>query len=372
MKILHVYKTFINDTQGGVEQVIAQLCATSKNPAFDHTVLSLTRGASDRIEGHLGIKNIRYHEQLSIASNSMSWQLWRDFPKLVKDYDVIHYHFPWPFADLLHWHWQWQTRKPSVVTYHSDVIRQKLLLRLYSPLMHKFLQSAHAIVATSPGYLATSPVLQRYRDKTTMIPLGIERLNYPALDEGRVAYWRERLGERFFLFVGMLRYYKGLPVLLEALRGTDYPLVLIGHGHGEQALHAQARQYQLKNVHFLKHISEEDKIALLHLCLAFVFPSIMRSEAFGVSLLEAAMLGKPMISTELGTGTSYVNEHDVTGLVIPPNDVAALRNAMTHLWNHPDHVKAMGEAAALRYQQLFTAQTMIEAYENLYQQVTKE
>ena len=367
MKILHVYKTFLNDTSGGIEQAIAQLCANSADSEFEHTVLSLTPQPSDVIQGFLGIKNVRYHQQLTIASNSMSWQLLRDFPKLVKNFDLIHYHFPWPFADLMHWHSK--IRKPSLVTYHSDVIRQKLWLRLYTPLMRHFLQSVQTIVATSPQYLASSPILQVYRNKTEVVPLGVDRCTYPALSAERVAYWQQRFSGRFFLFVGQMRYYKGLSVLLEALRGTDYPLLLIGHGPCEQALRDQVRQWNLKNVHFLNNVSEEDKIALLHLCLAFVFPSNFRSEAFGVSLLEAAMMGKPMISTELGTGTSYVNEHQTTGLVVPPNDANALRSAIAHLWEHPETVERMGQAAKVRHAALFTGQKMVEGYAALYRQL---
>lgn len=373
MKILHVYKTFINDTMGGTEQVLAQFVATPHLTEFDYTVLSLTRQSGRHapryIEGFRGIKNLRYPEQLSIASNSMSWQMLRDFPRVVQDFDLIHYHFPWPFADLLHL--SWRIRKPSIVTYHSDVIRQKLLLRCYAPLMHRFLGSMQAIVATSPQYLASSPVLQIYRDKTVVIPLGIDRHTYPQPSAERIAYWKQRFGERFFLFVGMMRYYKGLPILLEALQGTGYPLLLVGQGPCEQALQKQAQQLNLPHVHFLGNVSEEDKMALLHLCLALVFPSVQRSEAFGVSLLEASMLKKPMISTELSTGTSYVNLHDTTGLVVPPNDVAALRAALTQMWRDPDQAESMGQAAALRHQALFTGQQMIQSYEDLYRQVLK-
>lgn len=364
MKILHVYKTFLNDTSGGIEQAIAQLCANSYDSEFEHTVVSLTPHPSDEIQGFLGIKNMRYQEQLSIASNSMSWKMLRDFPKLVKNFDLIHYHFPWPFADLMHWHWN--IRKPTVLTYHSDVVRQKVWLRLYTPLMHRFLQSVQTIVATSPQYLASSPVLQTYREKTEVIPLGVDRHTYPRLSAERVAYWQQRYGNRFFLFVGKMRYYKGLPILLEALQGTSYPLLLVGQGPCEQALREQVRQENLTNVHFLNNISEEDKIALLHLCLAFVFPSTERSEAFGVSLLEAAMMGKPMISTSLGTGTSYVNEHQSTGIVVPPNDAQAFRAAMTDLWEHPETAACMGQAAEERHAALFTGQKMIEKYAELY------
>lgn len=352
---------------GGTEQVIAQLGSKVHASETEHTVLSLSNEASGLITGAGGIPNLRYREDLMIASNSMSWRLLRDFKHIVKEYDVIHYHFPWPFADMLHTFGK--VSKPSVLTYHSDVVRQKLWLKLYEPLMHYFLKSVDAIVATSPQYLATSPVLANYRDKTQVIPIGIDRTHYPERSSERLTYWRDRFGKGFFLFVGMMRYYKGLSVLLDAVAGTDFPLLIVGLGPMEEELKQQAHRLKLNNVHFVGHVSEADKIALLELSLGFVFPSTMRSEAFGVSLLEAAMLGKPLISTEIGTGSSYVNVHETTGLVVPPNDVNALRGALTYLWSHPEEAKRMGEQAALRHQSLFTGQHMVAGYEAVYRRV---
>ena len=367
MKILHVFKTFINDSMGGTEQVIAQLVSNKNASDAEHTVLSLSNDAPGLITGVGGIRNLRYSEDLTIASNSMSWRLLRDFKHIVKEYDVIHYHFPWPFADMLHLFGQ--VSKPSVLTYHSDVVRQKLWLKLYEPLMHYFLKSVDAIVATSPQYLATSPVLNKYRDKTEVVPIGIDRSHYPKSSNERLTYWRERFGQGYFLFVGMMRYYKGLSVLLDAITGTDCRVLIIGLGPMEEELKQQARRLKLNNVHFVGHVSETDKIALLELSLGFVFPSTMRSEAFGVSLLEAAMLGKPLVSTEIGTGSSYVNLHETTGLVVPPNDANALREALQYLWSHPKEAKRMGEQAALRHQALFTGQHMVAGYDVVYRRV---
>jgi glycosyltransferase involved in cell wall biosynthesis len=129
----------------------------------------------------------------------------------------MHYHFPWPFMDLAHF--MARIDKPSVVTYHSDIVRQKNLLRLYQPLKHRFLRSVDTIVATSPNYLASSPVLDRYRDKTRTITYGLDKTIYPKPDAAR---WTNGgpSGERFFLFVGVLRYYKGLHILLDAMANT--------------------------------------------------------------------------------------------------------------------------------------------------------
>ncbi|MDE2429657.1 MAG: glycosyltransferase, partial [Burkholderiales bacterium] len=116
-------------------------------------------------------------------------------------------------------------------------------------------------------------------------------------------------------------------------------------------------------------LPETDKVALLTLCYALAFPSHLRSEAFGISLLEGAMFAKPMISSEIGTGTTYINIGGQTGLVVPPSDPAAFRQAMEYLWNHPSEAHCMGQKAQERYQELFTADNMAANYARLYRQI---
>lgn len=211
--------------------------------------------------------------------------MFKQFRELAAEADVVNYHFPWPFMDLVHF--LTGMNKPSVVTYHSDIIRQRVLLKLYRPLMSRFLHSVDRIVAASPNYFSTSDVLRQYREKTRVITYGLDKDGYPKPAAQRLEHWREKLGPRFFLFVGVMRYYKGLHILLDALQGTDYPVVIVGAGPLQAELYAQAAALGLRNVHFLGRVDDEDKVALLQLSYAMVFPSHLRSEAFGISLLEA-------------------------------------------------------------------------------------
>ena len=141
---------------------------------------------------------------------------------------MVHYNFPNPFGDLLHF--ASRPSKPTVVTYHSDIVRQKSLRLFYTPLMHKFLNDVDAIVATSENYLNSSKILQIYEEKTKVIPLGIDKSDYPNPTEQRLQKWRSRLAFPFFFFVGQLRYYKGLKYLLEAIKNTDLQVVIAGDG----------------------------------------------------------------------------------------------------------------------------------------------
>ena len=370
MRILHFYKTYYPDSVGGTEKVINQLARAVVKLGIHTDVLSLSSG---RVEPTIEIDGHRVHRvprTFQIASTGFSLSAFSRFVQLTKEVDLIHYHYPWPFMDLVHF--AARVKIPTVVTYHSDIIRQKTLLKFYNPLKNRFLSSVDRIVATSPNYLETSPVLARYRDKTVVIPIGLDKATYPVVTPQLLAKWRERIGKRFFLFVGMLRYYKGLHILLDALKDTDYPVVIVGSGPIETELKAHAARMGLQNVYFTGMLPDEDKVALLELCYAVVFPSHLRSEAFGISLLEGAMYGKPMISSEIGTGTSFINIDQETGLVVKSSDPIALRDAMRFLWENPLVAEQMGLEAGRRYLELFTANQMAASYAELYKSLLEE
>ena len=367
MRVLHFYKTYYPDSVGGVEQVIRQMCVGTTRLGVRNEVLSLTRERNappTEFEGHM-VRRVPL--DFEISSTGFSMEAVRQLASLAQDADLIHYHFPWPFMDLAHF--LARIDKPSVVTYHSDIVRQKYLLKLYQPLCNRFLASVDAVVATSPNYMASSPVLDRFRDKTRVITYGLDKTTYPEPDPALLDKWRAQVGERFFLFVGVLRYYKGLHILLDAVANTDYPVVIVGAGPIERELKEHARRLGLTHVQFVGAVNDADKVALLKLSYALAFPSHLRSEAFGISLLEGAMYGKPMISSEIGTGTTYINIHGETGLVVPPSDPQAFGEAMRQLWDHPEQAAAMGQRAEARYWELFTAETMAANYRSLYDEV---
>ncbi|MEI5999455.1 glycosyltransferase [Paraburkholderia bengalensis] len=371
MRVLHFYRTYLPDTIGGAEQSIYHLCRAGADIGVENRVFSLTRNRDAQrivqLEGHVVE---RVFNRMTFASVELSWRALQTFDRLAAQADVVHYHFPWPMADIAHL--ARRVDRPSVVTYHADIQRQKVLLALYRPLMRRFLASVDRIVATSPNYVATSEVLREYPGKVEVVPLGLGRAYYPAPDDALMQAWRERIGTPFFLFVGVFRYYKGLPVLIEAMKRTGYPVVFVGDGPLGAEIRSLAVMGGVTNAHFTGVISEADKIALIALSRAMVFPSPNRAEAFGMSLLESAMLGKPMISCEIGTGTSYVNLHEETGMVVPPNDPDALANAMRRLWQDDRAVEQMGRRAALRFEDRFSAHRTAQNYRRIYEAVMAE
>ena len=367
MRVLHAYRTYFPDTQGGVEETIRQICLNTQPCGVQSRVLALSPDAQpatlEREEAE--VHRVRRHAE--VASCTMSLAAPAAMRRMVRMADVVHYHFPWPFADMLHF--GVGVKRPAVLTYHSDIVRQRLLEPVYRPLMNRFLGAVERIVCTSPHYLASSPVLARLKSKVDVIPIGLTPSSYPDVDEDCLAATRAQFGSGFFLYVGVLRYYKSVHVLLDAMRGAPFRAVIAGEGPEGPALRRQAMRLGLDNVTFAGRVSDETKIALLRLCRALVFPSAMRSEAFGVTLLEAAMQGRPMISTEQGTGTSYVNLHGKTGLVVTPESPPALREAMDRLHADPATARAMGARARRRFDQKFTGELMGERYARVYREL---
>lgn len=290
----------------------------------------------------------------------LSFSFLRKFRQMAKWADVIEIHVPFPLADLACLLSGY--RGAVVIAWHSDVVRQKTLLRFYKPLLMRFLRRADAIIAATPGHITGSPFLSQFRDKCQVIPYGIDVAAYRAVKRLPVLRQRQQQPEAVrMLFVGRFVYYKGIEVLLQAFRMvTGCELFLVGHGtpEMESKLHALANQCP-GAVHFLGNLPEETLRAAFADCDVFVLPSVANSEAFGIVQLEAMVYGKPVINTALSTGAPYVSLDGETGLTVPPGDAAALAKAMQKLVDDPALRKQYGAAAARRVETNFVEQDMV-------------
>jgi rhamnosyl/mannosyltransferase len=355
------------DSVGGIEKVIDEISTSSIKKGHIPIVLALSNQKKYNKIFYNGYEIYHSNRLFKFASTGFSYSVFNKFKELSSKVDIIHYHFPWPLMDLVHL--TSGIKKPTLLTYHSDIIRQKNILFFYKPLLFKFLNSVDHIVATSPNYLSSSKILKKFSDKVSVIPIGIDYSLYPIPTINTIEKWSKKFEMPFFLFVGVLRYYKGLHVLLDAIHNTNLNVVIVGSGPTERELLLKAKKLNLNNVHFLGELDEKDKVALFKLCYGVIFPSHIRSEAFGISLLEGAMFGKPMISCEIQTGTSFINLNQETGFVVKPNCKDSLRNAMEFLISNPKVAIRMGENARSHYEREFTSSIMMNKYDELYKKI---
>jgi rhamnosyl/mannosyltransferase len=236
-------------------------------------------------------------------------------------------------------------------------------------MLRRTLARARRIAVSSPQYIASSPWLRPHADRCAVVPLSSDLARFAAPDTAAVAALRQRYGGPLLLFVGRLRYYKGLHFLLAALPLLRRParLLLVGIGPEEQRLRALVQALGLgEQVHFLGEVSDAELPAVYHAADVFVLPSHLRAEAFGIVQLEAQAAGLPVVCTELGTGTSYVTRHGITGLVVPPADPPALARALDVLLANPALARQMGTQGQARAYAEFSHERMLQRYLEVY------
>jgi rhamnosyl/mannosyltransferase len=367
MRILHIYKDYYPPIVGGMEMCLALLCREMQTRA-EVEALVCSRSARSRVRTVDGVRVTEVGELCRILSAPMA----PAFPLFLKRarHDILHFHLPNPTAVI-----SYLMARPAglvVVQYQSDIVRQAFALRLYAPFLRMFLELAHVIIVSSPDYLATSEHLRPFREKCRVIPLGID-LDELELREGEetgVRALRGKYGERFLLFVGVLRYYKGIDYLIDAMQRVEYPLVVVGDGPERRRLERIAEMSGLgSRIHFTGEIGQRELVQHLHACELFVFPASHRSEAYGLSLSQALACGKPAISTRLGTGTSFVNLDGETGLVVEPRDPAGLASAINRLLSDAALRRQFGDRGKERARTLFSKEKMVSEIWALYQQL---
>ena len=372
MKILHIYKDYF-PVLGGIENHIRILAEAQAARGHDVTVLVANPIRRTTIEMMNGVRVIKAARWATVASTPISpalfWQTARQSAR--QKVDVAHLHFPHPPGEVANW--LLHPAKRTIISYHSDVVRQASILRFYKPLMKHVLRKADAIIYGSPP-MKNSAYLQPHQSKLHLVPYGIPLDRFLAepsdaeIDRVKAHYPIAATDRSRLLFVGRLRYYKGLNVLIDALPEIDAQLIIVGVGPMMGEWQAQARSRGVADrVTWLGEVSDDDLPALYHQSDLFVLPATHSSEAFGLVQVEAMASGVPTICTELGTGTSYVTQHEQTGLVVPPNDPRALAEGINRLLADPVRRKMLGAAARARAQAEFSVERMIDRGLAVYQ-----
>jgi len=365
--VLHLYKDYYPPIVGGIEKNINLVC-TSLKDEFDIKVLVSNRRYYYEKEIIDGVEIHKVGCLLRIASAPLSptYPLW--LKRL--DADILHFHHPNPTSELSYL--IAQPKGKVIVTYHSDIVRQRLGMKLYGRWLKKFLEKAEIILATSPNYVESSEYLREFKSKCRVVPLGIdlERFGIPQDKREHYEKAKKERDKIQVVFVGMLRYYKGLHFLIEAMKEINADLKIIGKGPEENSLRKQVIESRLKDkIRFLGEISDEALVKELYLSDVFCLPSHLRSEAYGLSQIEAMACGLPVVSTNLDTGVPFINKDGESGIIVEKASPKALADAINFLINNPNKRKEMGEKAKKRAYELFGAKTMIDKIRAIYYEV---
>lgn len=356
VNILHLYKDYF-PVVGGIENHIKLLAEAQAARGHRVTVVvtSQTRGAHSEFLN--GVQVVYVPRWFNLSSAPFGPGMFHAVSRLQPD--ILHMHAPYPFGEVafqLFGH-----ARAAVLTYHSDIVRQRVLGALYTPVLHRVLARVNTIIATSPNYIESSPVLSRWRSKCVVVPLAIP--TPPPLPSARQPTDGNNL-----LFVGRLRYYKGLNYLLEALQELpNARLTVVGTGPMEREWRALADSLGVsKQVIWAGDVADAALGSYYEACDIFVLPCSERSEAFGTVQLEAMAAGKPLVSCDVNTGVAWVNQNEVTGLVVPPKTPAALAQALRRLMEDAALRARMGRAGYERVRAEFTVDRLVERVDEVY------
>ena len=367
LRVLQVNKLYAPEI-GGVERTV-QLIAEGLRERVAGEVLACRvrgRGQEDCVNG---IPVHRVGSLGRVLSMPLAPTLPLRLRALSRRLDLVHFHAPFPLGELSLF--LLPRALPAVVTWHSDIIRQRLLLRIYQGMLRRFLQRVALVMVTSPMAVRTSPLLGAVAEKCRVVPLGVDlaRFELDAAGRERARAVRRRFGEPLVLFVGRLVYYKGLEYLVAAMRDVRATLLIVGSGPLRGSLEREVQQAGLsRRVHFVDAPSDADVVTYLHACDVFVLPSVHNSEAFGLVQVEAMACGKPVVNTALPTGVPYVSVDGKTGLTVPVRDAPALAGAIGSLLEDRVLRERLGAGARARVEAEFTLGRMLDRVLDVYRE----
>jgi len=370
MRVVHAAK-FYPPVPGGMETVVGDLC-TGTARDWENVVVAANNTPHSVRESRDGVTVIRVASFARPASvplcPSLPWHLWRQHA------DCVVLHEPNPIAGTSLW-----LRTPAprlVIWHHSDLLRPWWALPTYARVVQRALYRRADCVIVSNPVLATRSPLVRFARRVAVIPFGIDLARFERTHDAQqttsiAEIHRETRGPRL-LFVGRLVYYKGVNVLLDALRDWPGSLIVVGEGPLAHTLRQRAEALGVADrIMWAGHVADADLPAYYRAADAFVLPSLAITETFGVAQVEAMASGLPVVSTNLPTGVPWVNQHDVSGLVVEPNDAAALGRALRRLAADDALRRRLADGARQRARSLFSRERMIASFRDVIDTVVR-
>lgn len=369
MKILQIGKFY--PIRGGVEKVMYDLMLglSAQQVHCDMLCASTEDYPASTIQLNPFATLMVMPTKVKLAATMLAPDMIGKLRSIAKDYDIIHIHHPDPMATLALFLSGYKGK--VMLHWHSDILKQKMLLKAYKPLQNWLLKRADLIVGTTPVYVAQSPFLKNFQHKIDYIPIGIPAMTY---DQASAEKIQESYNHRKIIFsLGRLVEYKGFRYLIDAARHLDdsYVVLIGGKGPLKEELEQQIAEYQLQDkVKLLGFIADEDIPSYYGASTLFCLSSIIKTEAFGIVQLEAMSCGKPIVSTDIPeSGVSWVNKKDESGLIVPIEDGLAIANAIKIITENKEYFNKLVVAGKNRFQSNFTLANMVDKSLQLYKQI---
>ncbi len=360
LKILLLNKLYYPHI-GGVEKVVKDIADGLKG-VFSFKVLVANKKGKTKKEKVNGIDVIRTQGFGIFFSMPISL-IYPIYMKVLSRWaDILHIHLPFPLGVL-----SYLIVKPSpplIVTWHSDIVRQKTFLFFYRWFLFKFLEKAHTIVATSYELSYSSSFLRYFLDKTRVVPIGT-KIRKTHID---TSHLRDLYGDRVVLFVGRFVYYKGIFHLLSAMEKVNGKCILIGDGPLKGKIQSYIKEHNISHkVYIVSNVGDDELYVYYRISSLFVLPSIYKSEAYGIVLLEALSNNVPIVTFDLPTGVSFINDGRYRGIRVLLKEKYRLASTINFLLDHPKIKKKMGKRGKKWIEKITYPE---EKYKDIYENIS--
>ena len=369
-RVVHAYKIYKPDVEGGIPEVISTLVSGSSGE-FSNSILVARKLGISRSHHVDGVPVTAVSSFGTIFSTPISFSYPFELLKRARDTDIVVHHAPFPLSDMAI-----SAHFPShvglIVFWHAEVMGRAMLKRAVAPFVTATLQRADKIIISHQSLIDRFDSLKPYAEKTKVIPFGTELDFWSALDSEQSIPVQQKRDQfpRLVVFLGRLVGYKGLDVLIDAISRTNAQLAIIGSGPLQEQLTRQANELGLADrVHFLGKLTRAEVKSFLHAERALVLPSVTSAEAYGLVQMEAMAAGCPVINTDLPTAVPHIARHNQEGLTVPPNDSSALAQAIQNILDDPDLRTRLGRAAKERAFSEYSANVFRDRMASVYREV---
>ncbi len=372
MKILQLGKHYPFH-YGGIEKFYFDLAIELNQQNIECDIFCANENKYNKIFYEDNVKVISFGRFAFKASTSLSYKVFFELKKIINQYDVLHVHLPDPMIVVALF--VLRPKQPIILHWHSDIVKQKKLKKLFLPFQNWILHRANKIIATSPNYIESSEDLQDVKSKCIAIPSGLNPnrlvVNNKRLEELENKY----KGKKIIYFFGRMAEYKGVEYLIQSVQYfSNYYHFIISGGGDTVEYKKMVKQMNIEDkVTFTGRIENEEVGAYYKLCDLFVLPSITRNEAFGLVQCEAMFFGKPVVSTNIeDSGVSYVNKNEETGLIVPIKEPKAIYDACKTIIDNDELYEKFSSNAKLRFDKMFHINSIAKEITKIYKEVIKD
>jgi glycosyltransferase involved in cell wall biosynthesis len=366
MKVLHLVK-YYSPSKGGIETAVGNI-VNGVSSIYDDIFFTIytnshLKSDKDQLTNKDNFSIITKATRFFLKNQPMKFYF-KELRNLIFENDIIHLHYPYPNIELaMIFTLSSLDNKRLIITWHANIEKSRwsFISPIYNYFIRFLLQKSSKIIITSPSLLNNSRLLLKFKEKVTVIPLSISS----AFDKIK-PYDRKPIKPFKLLYVGKLRKYKGVDVLIRAIKNLDVKLTIVGDGAEFKNLSNLVKFLNINDkIVFKSGLNDSQVMEEYKNTDLFVLPSVNEAEAFGIVQLEAMSFGLPVINTKLNSGVPYVSLDNQTGYTVLPNNVLELENAIIKIFSSPKTYKKFSINSKLRSLE-FSNEKMAKSYLSLY------